>query len=349
MQYRPLGNTDISVSLLTLGTMTYGEQNSQAEAFEQMDYAVAQGINTIDVAEMYPVPPSVDTYGASEVMVGNWLAARGMRDKIVLATKVTGNLSHNPGFDYIRGGPRLTAKQIFAAVDQSLSRLQTDYIDLYQLHWPDRKANFFGQLGCSSIDPNEDAVTLEESLSALGQLVQAGKIRTYGLSNETSWGFMESCRVADALHLPRPVSVQNPYNLLNRTYEIGLAEMSLREKVGLLAYSPLAFGMLTGKYYGGARPKDARLTLYDRFTRYTKPYAEAAADAYIDLANAHQIDPVEMALAFVNQQSFVTSNIIGATSMSQLKNNIRSLALSLSDDLLDGIESIHQQYCNPAP
>jgi len=349
MQYRTLGNTDISVSLITLGTMTYGEQNTQAEAFEQMDYAIDSGVNTIDVAEMYPVPPRSSTYGESEAIVGRWLAERGVRDKIVLATKVTGNGIHNPGFEYIRGGPRPSAVQIKQAIDDSLRRLQTDYVDLYQIHWPDRQSNFFGRLGCESLDKNEQVIPLEETIAALGELLAAGKIRHYGLSNETPWGVMEACRAADKLGLPRPVSIQNPYNLLNRTYEIGLAEMSLRENIGLLAYSPLAFGMLSGKYYGGALPAGSRLALYDRFTRYTNPYAKAAADAYVDLAREHQIDPSEFALAFVNQQEFVASNIIGATTLAQLETNVRSVELTLSDDLLAGIASIHQQYCNPAP
>ena len=350
MAYRPLGNTNLNVSLITLGTMTYGEQNTQAEAFEQMDFALSQGVNTIDVAEMYPVPPRETTFGASETIVGQWLAARGVRDQIILATKVTGSTAHNAGFDHIRGGPRLSARHIKQAVEDSLQRLQTDYIDLYQLHWPERATNFFGRLGCQRIDENDDeAIALEESLVALADLVKAGKIRHYGLSNETPWGMMESCRVAAALHIPRPVSVQNPYNLLNRTYEIGAAEISMRENMGLLAYSPLAFGMLSGKYYRGVRPEKSRLALYDRFTRYTKPYAERAADAYVDLAKQHQLDPSVMALAFVNQQSFVSTNIIGATTMAQLRTNIASAQVVLSDSVLAGIEAIHQQYCNPAP
>lgn len=348
MQYRPLGNTDIQVSLITLGTMTFGEQNTQVEASEQMDYAIANGVNCIDVAEMYPVPPRAETYGDSERMVGHWLAQRGQRDKIILASKVTGKGTNNPGFEYIRGGPRLSAVQIKQAVEDSLKRLQTDYIDLYQLHWPERATNCFGRLGVSQL-AEEENFTLQESITALGELIAEGKIRHYGLSNETPWGVMESFRVADSLGIARPVSIQNPYNLLNRTYEIGLAEMSLRENIGLLAYSPLAFGMLTGRYYQGARPEDGRITLFSRFTRYTKPYAEAAADAYTDLARSHNMEPAILAQTFVNQQAFVTSNIIGATKMEQLAQNIASVETQLSDELLEEIEAIHQQYCNPAP
>lgn len=348
MQYRQLGNTDLQVSLITLGTMTYGEQNTQDEAFEQMDYAFANGVNTIDVAEMYPVPPKESTYGMSETIVGRWMAERGCRDNVILATKVTGNGALNPGFEYLRGGPRLSAEQIKQAVEGSLSRLQTDYIDVYQLHWPDRTTNFFGRLGYQAI-AEEEAIALEESIGALADLLKEGKIRHYGLSNETPWGVMETCRIARELGIDKPVSIQNPYNLLNRTYEVGLAEISLREKIGLLAYSPLAFGVLSGKYYQGARPEGARLTLYERFTRYTKPYAEAAADAYVELARDHQWDPTDMALAYVNQQAFVTSNIIGATTMDQLKVNVGSANKVLSEALLSGIEAIHQQYCNPAP
>jgi len=351
VEYRNLGDTDIQVSLITLGTMTYGEQNTQLEAFEQMDYAFAQGVNTIDVAEMYPVPPRASSYGESETIVGHWLKGRGLRDKVVLATKVTGNGSHNSGFEHIRGGPRLSASQIKQAVDRSLQRLQTDYIDLYQLHWPDRKTNFFGRLGYQNDPsvPETDDVPLQESLLALSDLLQAGKIRNYGLSNETPWGVMESCRVAAEYNMPRPVSIQNPYNLLNRSYEVGLAEMSLRENIGLLAYSPLAFGMLSGKYYKGARPEYSRLALYTRFSRYTNSQAEAAADAYVDLAKVHRLDPSEMALAFVNSRRFVTSNIIGATTMEQLKTNIRSAEVLLSNEQLEAIESIQRQYSNPAP
>lgn len=350
MQYRRLGATDIEVSVISLGTMTYAEQNTQAEAFQQMDLAWDRGINLIDTAEMYPVPPSAKTYGGSEEIVGYWWTQRSIpRDRLIISTKVTGNGSHNPGFEHIRGGPRLSEAHILEAVDNSLRRLQTDYIDLYQLHWPERRTNFFGRLGYHHTE-GDDGVTLEESVLALGKLLNAGKIRHYGLSNETPWGVMEVCRVAQAHGLPAPVSIQNPYNLLNRSYEVGLAEMSIREKIGLLAYSPLAFGFLTGKYYGGARPANSRLALFERFQRrYAKPNSLAAADAYVDLAKQHSIDPAVMSLAYINQQAFLTSNIIGATTIEQLKLNLQSLDTTLSSELLEGIEAIHQQYPNPAP
>jgi len=347
MIYRPLGQTGMQVSLIALGTMTFGEQNTEVEAFEQMDYAFAEGVNFIDVAEMYPVPPKESTYGASERMVGNWLKARQCRDKIVLATKVTGNGVNNPGFDYIRGGPRLSAPQIKLAAENSLKRLQTDVIDLYQLHWPDRTTNCFGRLGYQYIE--EETYSLEESLSAMADLVREGKVRAVGLSNETPWGVMEANRVAEKLSLPRVASIQNPYNLLNRSYEIGLAEISIREKIGLLAYSPLAFGVLSGKYRGGARPAKGRITLYSRFTRYTNTQAEAATEAYGKLAKEQGLSLTAMALAFVNQQLFLSANIIGATDLKQLKENIASVDITLGDEVLEGIEAIHKQYSNPAP
>ncbi len=348
MIYRSLGNTDIKVSLIALGTMTYGEQNTEAEAFEQMDYAFEQGINFFDVAEMYPIPPNQETYGASEVMVGNWLKARGVRDKVVVATKVTGNVGHNSGFEYIRGGPRLSAAHIKQAVEGSLKRLQTDVIDLYQLHWPERTTNFFGRLGFQQAK-DEDVYSLQESLSAMSDLVAEGKVRTVGLSNETPWGVMESCRLANEFDIPRVVSVQNPYNLLNRTYEVGLSEISIREQIGLLAYSPLAFGVLTGKYIGGAKPEKARLTLYTRFGRYNNPQSEVATEAYAKLAAEHGLSLTELALAFVNQQQFLTANIIGATTMEQLRADIDSVNTHLSDEALEGIEAIHRENSNPAP
>jgi len=344
MEKRQLGRTGIDVSLICLGTMTWGEQNSEADAFEQLDYAVDQGINFIDAAEMYPVPPRAETQGVTETYLGNWLKARGRRDDLVIATKVTGRSD----MDYIRGGPRLTREQIHQAVNDSLRRLQTDYIDLYQVHWPERKANFFGKLGFQPGD-DSDAVAIEETLGALNELVVAGKVRHIGLSNETAWGAMEYLRLAERHDWCRPVSIQNPYNLLNRSYEAGVAEVSYREDCGLLAYSPLAFGMLTGKYQGGAQPEGARLSLYPRFSRYTTDHAREATAAYVDLAREHGLSPAQMALAYVNSRFFVTSNIIGATGMAQLAENIESARVGLSDELVARIESLHQRYTYPCP
>ncbi|WP_444678594.1 NADP(H)-dependent aldo-keto reductase [Halomonas sp. E19] len=343
MQTRPLGNTGIDVSRLCLGTMTFGEQNSEKEAHEQLDRAVAYGINFIDTAEMYPVPPRAETQGRTEAYLGSWLKRRDSRDDVIIATKVTG-----PGLEHIRGGTRLSREQIHQAVDDSLRRLQTDYIDLYQLHWPQRTTNYFGRLGFE-FDDEEDAIDLEETLQVLKRLVEAGKVRAIGLSNETPWGVMKALQLAERLDLPRVASVQNPYNLLNRTFEVGLAEIAHRENVGLLAYSPLAFGVLSGKYLGGARPEKARLTLFERFKRYTSPLAEQAAQAYVDIARDHDLDPAQMALAFVTSRPFLTSNIIGATTMEQLEDNLSSESLKLDQSVLDAIEDVHRRWPNPSP
>ncbi|MCZ0928757.1 MULTISPECIES: NADP(H)-dependent aldo-keto reductase [Halomonadaceae] len=343
MQTRPLGRTGMQVSRLCLGTMTFGEQNSEAEAHEQLDRAVAFGINFIDTAEMYPVPPKADTQGLTERYVGSWLKQRGERDDVILATKAAG-----PGLDHIRGGPRLTREHLFKAIDASLERLQTDYVDLYQLHWPDRSTNFFGKLGYTH-NEEEDATPLEETLSALKELVDAGKIRAIGLSNDTPWGTMRALQLADQLDLPRVASIQNPYNLLNRSFEVGLAEIAHREDVGLLAYSPLGFGVLSGKYLNGAKPPKGRLTLFERFKRYTSPEADAATHAYVALARDYGLDPAQMALAFVNSRSFLTSNIIGATTMEQLESNLASESLKLDDELLEAIDDIHRRMPNPCP
>ncbi|ALM54791.1 NADP(H)-dependent aldo-keto reductase [Halomonas huangheensis] len=343
MQTRPLGQTGMEVSRLCLGTMTFGEQNTESEAHEQLDRAVAFGINFIDTAEMYPVPPTADTQGRTEQYIGSWLKQRGVRDDVILATKIAG-----PGMAHIRDGSRLTREHIHAAIDTSLKRLQTDYVDLYQLHWPDRQTNFFGRLGYTW-SQDEDATLLEESLSALKELVDAGKVRAIGLSNETPWGVMHSLQLAERLGIPRVASVQNPYSLLNRSYEIGLAEIAQREGVGLLAYSPLAFGVLSGKYLDGARPPKARLTLYERFQRYNTPLAERATRAYVELARDHGLDPAQMALAWVNSRPFLTSNIIGATTMEQLESNLASEALTLSDEVLEAIDAIHTEIPNPSP
>ena len=345
MEYRQLGRSDLQVSALCLGSMTWGEQNSEAEGFAQIDRARACGINFLDTAEMYPVPPRRDTYGATERIIGNYLKARGNRADWVLASKVAGP---GNGIDYIRGGQlKHNRRHIVAALDDSLKRLQTDWIDLYQLHWPERSTNFFGQLGYRHQE--QDFTPLQETLELLGEQVQAGKIRHIGLSNETAWGAMKYLQLADSLGLPRAVSIQNPYNLLNRSFEVGLAEVAMREQCGLLAYSPLAFGMLTGKYENGARPANARITLFSRFARYTNPQAIAACSRYVTLAKEHGLDPAQMALAFVTRQPFVTSNIIGATSLEQLESNLGSLSLELSEELLAAIEAIHREQPNPAP
>ncbi|TDO01144.1 NADP(H)-dependent aldo-keto reductase [Halomonas ventosae] len=342
MQTRPLGDTGIEVSRLCLGTMTFGEQNSEAEAHEQLDRAVAFGINFIDTAEMYPVPPKADTQGRTEAFVGSWLKRRSTRDDVIIATKAAG-----PGLEHIRGGPRLTREHLHQAIDESLARLQTDYVDLYQLHWPERKTNFFGRLGYEH-DAQEDATPLEETLAALKELVDAGKTRAIGLSNDTPWGVMRALHLADTFGLPRVASIQNPYSLLNRTFEVGLAEVAHRERVGLLAYSPLAFGMLSGKYLNGARPAGARLTRFERFQRYSNPLAEEATSAYVQIARDHGLDPARMALAYVNSRPFLTSNIIGATTKEQLESNLASESLRLDAEVLEAIEAVHRRIPNPA-
>ena len=339
MQYRKLGSTDIDVSVICLGTITWGEQNSQAEAFAQMDYALEQGVNFFDTAELYSIPPRAATYGRTEEIIGHWLAQRGTRARIVLASKIAG-----PGEDWLphirAGKTRFNRDHIEAALNASLKRLQTDYLDLYQLHWPERNTNFFGQLGFSPAD-QDDFTPIAETLQALDAQVRAGKIRHIGLSNETPWGVMGFLQTAEQLGLSRIVSVQNPYSLLNRSYEVGLAEISWREHCGLLAYSPLGFGVLSGKYLDGARPRGSRLNLFPDYTRYSNPAAESATARYVALAREHRLDPAQMALAFVNSRPFLTSTIIGATSMDQLKSNIGSIELALSRQVLEGIEAIH--------
>jgi aryl-alcohol dehydrogenase-like predicted oxidoreductase len=346
MEYRELGNTGTDVSVICLGTMTYGEQNTATEAFEQMDYALTEGVNFFDTAELYAIPPRAETYGRTEEIIGDWLHARKNRDKIVLASKIAG-----PGegwVDHIRGGKtRYNRAHIEAALNGSLQRLKTDYIDLYQLHWPERKTNFFGPLG---YNPKADSFTpIEETLGVLEDLIQAGKIRYIGLSNETPWGVSKYLMAADKLDLPRVVSVQNPYSLLNRSYEVGLAEISWREQCGLLAYSPLGFGVLSGKYLHGASPAGTRLTLFPDYSRYSSPQALSATEKYVELAHAHGLNPSQMALAYVNSRHFLTSTIIGATSMEQLKINISSIEVHLADKTLDEIEAVHTQYPNPSP
>ncbi|MCU1741598.1 MULTISPECIES: NADP(H)-dependent aldo-keto reductase [unclassified Pseudomonas] len=346
MEYRQLGRTDLNVSAICLGTMTWGEQNTQDQAFAQIERAKGAGINFIDTAEMYPVPPKAETYASTERMIGNWFKQRGDRADWILASKIAGP---GNGIGYIRDGQLKHNRQhIVEALDASLKRLQTDWIDLYQLHWPERSTNFFGQLGYKH-KADEDFTPIEEILEALDEQVKAGKIRHIGLSNETPWGTMKFLLEAERRGWPRAVSIQNPYNLLNRSFEVGLAEVALREQCGLLAYSPMAFGFLSGKYEGGARPDKARLSLYSRFSRYFNPQSEAACSRYVALAREHGLDPAQMALAFVTQQPFVTSNIIGATTLEQLDSNIASAELKLSEEVLAGIEAIHKDHPNPAP
>lgn len=348
MKFKQIGKTDILVSEICLGTMTWGQQNTEAEAHEQLDYALSRGVNFLDTAEMYPVPPDAQTQGRTETYIGNWLAARGRRDDVVIATKVIGPAEHN-GIDYIRPHPvRLDRHNITTALEGSLRRLQTDYVDLYQLHWPDRRTPLFGRTTyVHAPDPQE--VPIEETLGALGELVKAGKVRAVGLSNETPWGVMRFLHAAQTLGLPRVASIQNAYNLVNRSFEAGLSEIALREDVGLLPYSPLGGGTLSGKYIGGARPAGARMTISNRFSRYRTPQGQRAIEAYVALARQHGLDPCQMALAYVATKDFVTSTIIGATSTAQLKTDIDAFDLVLSADVIAGIEAIHKDSPNPCP
>ncbi|GAL05981.1 NADP(H)-dependent aldo-keto reductase [Photobacterium aphoticum] len=344
MLYHTIPHSTLSVSKICLGTMTYGEQNTESDAHSQLDFAFERGVNFIDTAEMYPVPPKAETQGLTERYIGNWLKKTGQRDKVILATKVAGPRS----VPYIRPDMSLSRRHIHDAVETSLTRLQTDYIDLYQLHWPQRETNCFGQLNYTYKD-DQSGVTLSDSLEALAELVRAGKVRYIGLSNETPWGVMSFLKLAEKHNLPRVVTIQNPYNLLNRSFEVGLSEISHQEGVELLAYSPLAFGALSGKYLQGARPAGARCTLFERFSRYFNPQGLAATQAYVDVAHKHGLDPAQMALAFVNQRPFVASNIIGATTLAQLEANINSLDVVLDEAVLADLYAVGTQYSNPCP
>lgn len=350
MKYTLLGRSGIKVSKICLGTMTWGEQNTEAEAHAQLDYAVAHGVNFIDTAEMYPVPARRETYGRTEQYIGSWFKARGRRDEVVLASKIAGPTANNNMESYIRGGNDFSRAQIFAACESSLQRLGTDYLDLYQLHWPERQTNFFGRLGLADIRRDERFTPFAEIVDALEALVAQGKIRAYGLSNETAWGVMRFLHLHEtAPRRPRPVSVQNPYNLLNRSYEVGLSEIALREDMPLLAYSPLAFGVLSGKYRHGALPANSRLALYSRFQRYSNPPGLAAVERYAAVAAAAGLSLTQLALAFVNSRPFVGANIIGATSLAQLQENIASVDVILSEDVLAAIEAVHADISNPCP
>jgi aryl-alcohol dehydrogenase-like predicted oxidoreductase len=351
VEYRLLGRSRISVSSICLGTMTWGQQNTEADGHAQLDYALEQGINFIDTAEMYSVPPKPETQGSTEKIIGTWLKARGQRDKVVLATKVSGR-SENP---YIRPHSRhteLNRQQITYALEGSLKRLQTDYIDLYQLHWPDRPLPLFGAGGTIYKEPPPPQTPenpIEETLAILNDFVKQGKIREIGLSNETAWGTLRFIHASEQGRGPRMVSIQNAYNLINRTFEVSQAEIATRESVGLLAYSPLAQGYLTGKYQNGARPAGSRSVLFNRGQRYEKPGVTEAIDKYVALAKEAGLDPAQMALAFVTSRPFVTSNIIGATTMDQLKIDIGSQNVTISKELEDKIDEIHQVHSNPAP
>jgi len=345
MNYRKLGNTDLDVSTICLGTMTWGEQNTQEEGFEQMDYALDQGINFFDTAELYAIPPKKETYGKTEEIIGNWFKQKKNRSKVILATKIAG-----PGLSWVRGGGnQYDREKLNHAVNQSLKRLQTDYIDLYQLHWPERKTNYFGKLGYEHKNDNEWN-NFEEILNSLDEIIKSGKVKYVGLSNETAWGLTKFLEISKTKNLPRVMSVQNPYNLLNRTYEIGLAEASIREKSGLLAYSPLASGIMSGKYRNGAMPDGSRMKLFgDRFPRYKTKNAINAVEEYYKISKKYNLDLSQMSLKFCELQPFMTSVIIGATTMKQLKTDIESVNVNLSDDIIKEINEVQKLYTNPCP
>lgn len=353
MKYRQLGRTDLEVSEICLGTMTWGVQNTEADGHEQMDYAVDQGVNFFDTAELYAIPPTADTYGTTETIIGNWFAKRGKRDDIILATK-TASRSELFNCSWARPDdmqpPDLTPAQIKYAVEGSLKRLQTDYLDLYQIHWPSRVVQMFGTRFFPLRAPDPvDGHDIHATLEALGDLVKEGKVRHIGLSNETPWGTMQFVNYAEQHNLPRVVSVQNAYSLLNRMYEFTMAEVSLREQVGLLVYSPLASGYLTGKYLNDAKPAGARVTLFgERFSsRYHKEDTEKCVQAYVDLANKHNLDPAQLAIAYSLKGNFVTSSIIGATTMEQLKVDISAADVELTAEMMAEIHEIGERFRSP--
>ena len=345
MKFKKLGNTDLDVSLICLGTMTWGTQNTEKDAFEQMDYSISQGVNFFDTAEIYSVPPTSDSYGKTEVMIGNWFEKRKNRDKIILASKVAG-----PGCDWIRGGGNnFDEKKIGEAIDGSLKRLKTDYIDLYQLHWPERSTNFFGRRDYSYNNKEGEWNSFENILDALGKNIKSGKIRYIGMSNETPYGLSRYLEISKNKGAPRMMSVQNPYSLVNRTYEIGMSEISIRQKCGLLVYYPLAAGALSGKYRNGEMPKNSRMALFKGWERHLNPLAMRAYDEYYKLAKDFNLTMVQLAQSFVNSRPFVTSNIIGATTMEQLKENIDSVNIDFTDEMMERVDKIHNENPNPSP
>jgi aryl-alcohol dehydrogenase-like predicted oxidoreductase len=345
MKFKKLGSTDIDVSLICLGTMTWGTQNSEKDAHEQMDYSLEHGVNFFDTAEIYSVPPTAESYGKTEVMIGNWFEKRKNREKIILASKVAG-----PRCDWIRNGENsFNEKRIGEAIDGSLKRLKTDYIDLYQLHWPERSTNCFGVREFNVNEEEKEWNSFESVLQALEKYIKSGKIRNIGMSNETPYGLSRYLELSKNKNLPRMMSVQNPYSLVNRTYEIGMSEISIREKCGLLVYYPLAAGALSGKYRDNQMPKNSRQALFKGWERMINPLAMKAYDEYYKLAKEYNITMVQLAQAFVNSRPFVTSNIIGATTMKQLKENIESIDVELTDEMMDKINLIHNNNPNPAP
>jgi aryl-alcohol dehydrogenase-like predicted oxidoreductase len=344
MEYRKLGRTDLSISVIGLGTMTWGFQNTQDEGFEQMDYAIERGINLFDTAEMYAIPPTADTFGTTETIIGNWLTSRKSRDKVILASKITG-----PGLSWIRGGDIINRNNIQHALEDSLRRLQTDYIDLYQLHWPNRGSYHFGKTWnyAPKFDTAKETDNFLEVLNTLQDMIQAGKIRHFGLSNETAWGISKWLQLSERHHLPRVASIQNEYSLLCRHFEPDLSEIALNEDMGLLAWSPLCRGMISGKYLNGAQPQDARLTIETRTEHRMHPMTDVAISRYLELAKRHQLDVCQMAIAFVNSRPFTCSTLIGATNLYQLKTDIDAIVLKLTDEVLDDIDRIHREF--PAP
>ncbi len=345
MKFKKLGTTNLDVSLICLGTMTWGTQNTEKDAFEQMDYSLESGINFFDTAELYSVPPNSESYGKTETMIGNWFEKRKNREKIILATKVAG-----PGCNWIRGGGNnFDEKSIGEAINGSLKRLKTDYIDLYQLHWPERSTNFFGRRDYTLDSEEGDWNSFESVLKALEKFIKSGKIRYIGMSNETPYGLSKYIELSKNKNLPRMMSVQNPYNLVNRTYEIGMSEISIREKCGLLVYYPLATGALSGKYRNGQMPKNSRQALFKGWERHLNPLAMNAYEEYHKLAKEYDMTMAQLAQAFVNSRPFVTSNIIGATTMDQLKENIDSVNIELSDEIMKKINVIHNNNPNPSP
>jgi len=346
MKYNKLGTTEIEVSEICLGTMTFGEQNSELEGHEQMDYALDNGVNFFDTAEMYAIPSTKENNGKTEEIIGSWFAKTGNRDKVILATKVTGP---SPNFPYIADNLGFSRGRVMEAIDRSLTRLQTDYVDLYQLHWPERYTNYFGQRGFTLKKDEQWEDNFADVLDTLNNLIKEGKIRHWGLSNETPYGTMRFLAEADRLGVARPSSIQNPYSLLNRTFEVGNAEVAIREDVGLLAYSPMAFGLLSGKYHKKTDSSRDRLNKYKQMSRYNSQICYDATASYIEIAEEYNMTIAQMCLAFVNQQDFLTSNIIGATTMEQLKENVESSDILLSDEVIKKIEKVHESMPNPAP